>query len=45
VGYKVAAQMGRRFTDALERFEEEIAKHVSANLFERHIRPVFGKGA
>ncbi|HOK66517.1 MAG TPA: tagaturonate epimerase family protein [Anaerohalosphaeraceae bacterium] len=45
VGYKVAAQMGRRFTDALERFEEEIAKHVSANLLERHIRPVFGKGA
>ncbi len=43
VGYKVAAQMGSRFTDALERFEGEIAKHVSANLLERHIRPVFGK--
>lgn len=42
VGYKVAAQMGPRFTDALERFEEEIAKHVSANLLQRHIRPVFG---
>ncbi len=42
VGYKAAAQMGRRFTDALEQFEDQIAPHVTANLLERHIRPVFG---
>lgn len=44
VGYKVAAQMGGRFTAALERFEQEIARHVTANLLERHIRPVFRTG-
>jgi hypothetical protein len=43
VGYKVAAQMGSRFTDALRKFEPEIAKHVAANILERHLRPVFGK--
>lgn len=43
VGYKVAAQMGDRFTDALKDDEEEITKHVAANILERHLRPVFKK--
>jgi len=44
VGYKVAAEMGPRFLDALERYEEIIAEHVTANLDERHIRPLFQEG-
>ena len=41
VGYKIAAEMGDRYMDALTRFEPMIARHVAANLWERHIRPVF----
>ncbi len=41
VGYKVAAQMGRRYLDLLEQCEESIAKNVTANLYERHLRPLF----
>jgi hypothetical protein len=42
VGYKVAAEMGDRYLDALEACESEIAPHVTENLLERHIRRVFG---
>ena len=41
VGFKVAAKLGRRYLDLLEKFETVIAKNVTENLFERHIRPVF----
>ncbi len=41
VGYKVAAKMGRRYLDQVEACEKEISKNVTANLFERHIRPLF----
>lgn len=41
VGFKIAAKMGERFTDALESNEEIIAKNVTENLFDRHIKPVF----
>ena len=41
VGYKVAAGMGDRYLDMLERCEESIARNVTANLFERHLRPLF----
>ncbi len=41
VGYKVAAEMGPRFTDALEQYEETIAEHVTTNIFDRHIQPLF----
>ena len=41
VGFKVAAKMGTRYLDALEANEEVVAKNVTTNLFERHIRPVF----
>ncbi len=41
VGYKVAAEMGPRFLNALERYEPTIAENVTANLYERHIRPLF----
>jgi len=41
VGFKVAAKLGRRYLDLLEKFEPIVAKNVTENLFERHIRPVF----
>lgn len=41
VGFKVAAKMGRRYTDLLEAHEAVIAKNVTENLYDRHIVPVF----
>ena len=41
VGFKVAAKMGSRFTEALEANEDVIARNVTENLFTRHIQPVF----
>jgi hypothetical protein len=41
VGFKIAAKMGDGFLDAVNSNEEIIARGVTANLFERHIRPVF----
>ncbi|MGH9721926.1 MAG: tagaturonate epimerase family protein [Bryobacteraceae bacterium] len=41
VGFKVAAKMGGRYLDLLSKFESAIARNVTGNLFERHIRPVF----
>ena len=44
VGYKVASQMGNRWTDALERYEDVVADQVRENLLERHIKRVFFLG-
>jgi hypothetical protein len=33
--------MGRRYTDLLGELEGQIAPHVTGNLYERHIRPLF----
>jgi hypothetical protein len=41
VGFKVAAKMGDRYLKALEANEEIVARNVTTNLFERHIKPVF----
>ena len=41
VGFKVAAKMGPRYNEALKQNEDVIARNVTENLFERHIRPVF----
>ncbi len=41
VGFKVAAKMGDRYLKALEANEESVARNVTTNLFDRHIRPVF----
>lgn len=41
VSFKVAAGMGARYTDALKKHRESIARNVTHNLFERHIRPLF----
>ncbi len=41
VGYKVAAKMGDRYTNMLDEAADSVARNVKANLWERHIRPVF----
>ncbi len=41
VAYGVAAQMGKRFLDAVDAYRDTIAVGVRQNLLERHIRQVF----
>ena len=41
VAYKVAAEMGTRFSDALGQYEDVIAQNVTENIYERHIKPLF----
>lgn len=41
VGFKVAAQMGDRYLKMLEACEESVSRNVTANLYERHIKPLF----
>ena len=41
VGFKAAAKMGARYIEALDRSQETVSRNVTANLFERHIRPLF----
>jgi hypothetical protein len=41
VGFKVAAEMGDRFINALEANETIISRNVTENLFERHLKPIF----
>ena len=41
VGFKVAAKMGQRYLDLLAANEAVIAKNVTANLYDRHIAPLF----
>lgn len=41
VGFKVAAEMGSRYTDALDRFADDVSENVTTNILERHLRPLF----
>ena len=41
VGYKVAAKMGDRYYGALREFESDVARNVTENLWERHVKPLF----
>jgi hypothetical protein len=41
VAFKVAAEMGSRYTDALKANEAIIARNVTHNLLVRHILPIF----
>jgi hypothetical protein len=41
VGFKIAAQLGTRYTDALKMHRDIIAKNVTENLLDRHVRPLF----
>ena len=40
VGYKEAAEMGRRYLDAVGKYHDIIAPRVTENIYERHIKPV-----
>ncbi len=41
VGYKVAAELGTQYTDALDKHAAMVAENVGQNILERHIRPLF----
>jgi len=41
VGYKIAAEMGNRFHQALDNHRSIIATKVGNNLLERHLKPLF----
>ena len=41
LGYKIAAEMGARYIDALRKYEDLIALNVIENIFSRHIKPLF----
>jgi tagaturonate epimerase len=41
VSFKVAAEMGKRYTDALEKHEDIVAKNVAENVFDRHLKQIF----
>ena len=40
VGFKIAAKMGDRYLSALKKHEAVIARNVTENLFERHLKPL-----
>jgi len=41
VSYKIAAEMGADYLDALEKNEQVIAQNVTENIYQRHIKPIF----
>lgn len=41
VGFKIAAQMGSRYTELLQENEAVIARNVQENLYARHMVPLF----
>ncbi len=41
VAYKIAAEMGDDFLNALKKHERIIAQNVTENIYERHIKPIF----
>jgi hypothetical protein len=41
IGFKVAAKMGGRYLNLISEARDTIAKNVTENLFDRHIKPLF----
>ncbi len=41
VGYKTAAELGKEYIAAIEKYETIISGHVTRNILERHIIPIF----
>ena len=41
VGYKVAAELGDRYYNALKDFESDVSRNVTQNLWDRHIKQLF----
>ncbi len=44
VGYKIAAKLGDRYLTMLDKCEDSISRNVIANLYERHLVPIFLAG-
>lgn len=41
VGYKIAVEMGERFSKALDTYRDTIEKNVTQNILERHLKRLF----
>lgn len=41
VGYKIAAEMGSRYLNALEKHQKIVARNVTENIYERHLKKLF----
>lgn len=41
VGYKIAALAGDEYLDLLKKYETVVAKNVTDNLYQRHLKPLF----
>jgi hypothetical protein len=41
VAFRVAAAMGKRYYEALDRHEAAVSRNVTVNLWERHLVPLF----
>ena len=41
IGYKVAAEMGQRYTDGLNAFKDIVARNVFDNFLKNHLGPLF----
>jgi hypothetical protein len=41
VGYKIAAQQGPRYLKMLDACAETVARNVTQNLYDRHLKPLF----
>ncbi len=42
IGFKLAAKMGPRYMNLLAEYEPIVSRNVTANLLDRHIRPLWG---
>lgn len=41
VGYKIAAKMGDRYLNMLVEYKDSVARNVTTNLLDRHMKPLF----
>jgi hypothetical protein len=41
VGFKIAAKKGERYLNLVKQNRDVVAKNVTGNLFERHLKPIF----
>ena len=41
IAYKIAAEMGPYFTSSIQKYEEIIEQHVTNNIYDKHIKPLF----
>lgn len=42
VGFKIAAKKGDRYLKMLEACEKDVARNVTTNLYDRHLKPLLG---